>query len=260
MISSLFLRIRSQLAGGWLSRPHDHFPKLFSSRFWINYPYLLPYAILAIITLIGFLLVALYLKEVSNFLGKLHYNLFLISYQQTVTGGYFSRVAKWRRSGDDDASVPLLQPSDSESDIQTTDADEAPVPLKDLLNLKILIPVISYTYLCSLEAASSAILTLFMAMPVDIGGLGLPPRKIGYVMGMYDLVSGIFQIVMFGRLVRRFGVNAVFLSAISSFIFMYGLPPVMNLIVRRNGHSCLVWVVLGCQLSATMVMELGFGT
>ena len=144
--------------------------------------------------------------------------------------------------------------------IQSTDVNEEPVPLKDLLNIKVLTPIISYICLCSLEAASSAIEPLFLAMPIDIGGLGLRPRGIGYILSIYNLLNGIFQIVIFGRLVRRFSVKTmVFLAAISAFIPIYALSPVMNLIARRNGLSYIVWVVLGCQLSACSVMGLGFG-
>ena len=233
---------------------------MFSSRFWINYPYFLPYAILAIIMVIGFIVVAVYLNEVGEFLGKLLCKVILISYRQTVRGGYFSHITTLRRRGDDDVSEPLLGSSrPSGSGIQTTDVNEEPVPLKDLLNIKVLIPIISYTYLSSLQAASNAIQPLFLAMPVDIGGLGLHPREIGYILSMYNLFNGIFQIVIFGRLVRRFGVKVVFLAAISAFIPIYALSPVMSLIVRRNGFSYIVWVVLGCQLSACSVMELGFG-
>ena len=183
------------------------------------------------------------------------------SFQQTVRGGYFGHITPLRRRGDDDASEPLLGSSRaSGSGIQTTDHNEEPVPLKDLLNIKVLIPVISFAYLSSLGAALAAIQPLFLAMPINIGGLGLRPRQIGYVLGMYNLFDGVFQIVMFGRLVRRFGVKAVFLTAISTSIIIYGLWPVMNLIVRRNGFSYLVWVVLGCQLLACSVMGLGYGT
>ena len=131
--------------------------------------------------------------------------------------------------------------------------------MKDLLNIKILIPVISYVCLCSLEAASSAIQPLFLAMPIGIGGLGLRPREIGYILGTFDIFNAAFQIVMLGRLVGRFGVKTIFLVAISALIPIYALSPVMNLIVRRNGFSYIVWVVLGCQLSACCVMELGYG-
>ena len=149
--------------------------------------------------------------------------------------------------------------SESTSGIPTTDNEE-PVPLKQLLNLKILIPVTSYVYLASLQAASNAIQPLFLAMSVDIGGLGLTPRSVGYILGTYGLVNGIFQIVVLGRLIRRFGVKVIFITSISAFIPMWALSPIMNLLVRRNGFSHFVWVVLCSQLFASLVMELGYGT
>jgi MFS family permease len=136
---------------------------------------------------------------------------------------------------------------------------EEPVPLKDLLNAKVLIPVTSYVYLAFLHVSSNAIQPLFLAMPVEIGGLGLTSRNVGYILGTYGFANSIFQIVMLGRLIRRFGVKTIFVTAISAFIPMYTLSPVMNLLVRRNGFSYLIWVVLGLQLSASLVMELGFG-
>jgi len=228
-----------EVVGGSLARPHDHFPEMFSSQFWINYPYFLPYAILTIFSVIGVVVVTLYLNE-------------------TVRGGYFDHLTTaLRRRGDDDASEPLLGASGS--GIQTTDVNEEPVPLKDLLNIRVLMPVISYACLCSLQSGSTAIQPLFLAMPIDIGGLGLPSRQIGYILGTFHICNGIFQVVMLGRLVGRFGVKAVFLAAMSAFIPIYALSPVMNLIVRRNGFSYIVWVVLGCQLLACSVMELGNG-
>jgi len=143
--------------------------------------------------------------------------------------------------------------------MSTTDFNEEPVPLRHLINLKALIPVTSYVCLSSLQVASNAIQPLFLAMPVDIGGLGLTSRNVGYILGTYGFASSIFQIVMLGRLVRRFGVKSVFVSSMSAFIPIYLFSPVMNLLVRRNGFSYAVWVILGCQLSASLVMELGYG-
>jgi MFS family permease len=180
-----------------------------------------------------------------------------ISHQQTVTGGYFGPVTTLRR--DDDVSEPLLgSPRTSTSGIPTTDNEE-PVPLKHLLNFRVLIPVTSYVYLASLQAASNAIQPLFLAMPVDIGGLGLTSRNVGYILGTYGFANGIFQVIMLGRLIRRFGVKAIFVTSISAFIPMHAVSPIRNLLVRRNGFSHFVWVVLGFQLLASLVMELGYG-
>jgi len=224
------------LIGGWLARPHDHFPETFISHIWIKYPYFLPCAVWAVVAFIGAAVTTVYLNE-------------------TVRGGYFNRVTRRSRRGDD--SEPLL--GSSHSEISTTDFQEEPVPLRQLLNFRVLIPVTCYVCLASLHAGSNAIQPLFLAMPVNIGGLSLPSRDVGYILGTYGIANSICQLLMLGRLVRRFGVKAVFVTSISAFIPIYALSPIMNILVRRNGFSYVVWVVLVCQLSASLVMELGYG-
>lgn len=200
---------------------------------------------------------AAYLKEVGKIFGTTAVKLILISsHQQTVTGGYFDRSIRLERG---DASEPLLGSSRTSASEDPITGLEQPVPLRHLLNFRVLIPVASYVCLASLHAGSNAIQPLFLAMPVNIGGLGLPSRNVGYILGTYGFANSMFQLVMLGRLVRRFGVKAVFVTSISAFIPIYSLSPIMNLLVRRNGFSYLIWVVLGCQLSASLVMELGYG-
>ena len=227
---------------------------MFSSHIWIKYPYFLPYAVMVVITIMALVITTAFLNEVSKFLGKRRSDGDL---QQTVTGGYFDRNSTPKR--DDDASEPLLGSSGTSTSGIPTTGNEEPVPLRQLLNLKILIPVTSYVYLASLQSAWNAIQPLFLAMSVDIGGLGLTSRNVGYVLGTYGFVNGIFQVVMLGRLIRRFGVKVIFVTSISAFIPIYALCPIMNLLVRRNGFSHFVWVVLGFQLLASLLMELGYG-
>ena len=71
------------------------------------------------------------------------------------------------------------------------DVNEESVSFKHLLNPKVLIPVTSQP--------------LFLAMPVNIDGLGLTSRNVGYILGTYGFANSIFQIVVLGRLIRRFG-------------------------------------------------------
>ena len=153
----------------------------------------------------------------------------------------------------------MLGSSRSGIPIATTDFNGEPVPLRNLLNIEVLLPVLSYAYLASLHAALTAIQPLFLAMAVNIGGLGLSPRSVGYILGIYGFANSFFQLFMLGPLVRRFGVKAVFITSISAFIPIYAASPVMNLLVGNNGFTYVVWIVLGCQLSASLVMELGYG-
>lgn len=153
---------------------------------------------------------------------------------------------------------PLLQPIGLSECAHDPNRD--PVPLSSLIRRKTLIPILNYVSLAALHASSNTIQPLFLSMPVAIGGLALPPHKVGIILGTYGIANSVFQTVMLGRLVRRFGVKAIFVSAITAFVPMFVFPPLMNLLVSSQGFSYVVWIMLGCQLSCSLVMELGYGT
>ncbi|KDR81939.1 hypothetical protein GALMADRAFT_59708 [Galerina marginata CBS 339.88] len=210
--------------GGWLARPHDHFPETFPNTFWVRYPYFLPCLVMACLSMSACWVIFLFLREVVR----------------------------------DADRVPLLS-SNSSTNTQSSDIANEPVPLASLLHSNILIPILNYICLASLHAASNAIQPLFLAMPVAIGGLGLPPRQVGLILGTYGITNSVFQTVMLGRLVRRFGVKTVFVTAIAAFVPMFTFSPLMNLLVSEEGFSYVVWIMLACQLSCSLVMELGYG-
>ncbi|PPQ82379.1 hypothetical protein CVT25_008340 [Psilocybe cyanescens] len=236
--------------GGWLARPRDHFPDVFPGHFWVEYPYLLPCGIMASFAIFASCLVFVFLKEVCS--SPLFLDLQLAQKSmQTVPEGIF-----YMRRQRDGELEPLLCPSDSQP---TRTLNSEPVPLRSLLQWKTLIPLLNYVSIASLHASSNAIQPLFLAMPVTIGGLALPPREIGIILGTYGITNSIFQTVMLGRLVRRFGVKTVFMAAIAAFIPIFAFSPLMNLLVSEEGFSYVVWIMLGCQLSCSLVMELGYG-
>lgn len=156
----------------------------------------------------------------------------------------------------DNEEEPLLHPSDRQV---TKDSNPEPVPLRSLLKWKTLLPLLNYVSIASLHASYNCIQPLFLAMPVPLGGLALPPREVGIILGTYGITNSIFQTVMLGRLVRRFGVKTVFVAAIAAFVPIFAFSPIMNLVVSQRGFSYVVWIMLGCQLSCALIMELGYG-
>jgi hypothetical protein len=54
------------LIGGILSKPHEHYPKVFGNPLWEKYPYLLPCAVVASFTATAFLLTAFFLREARS--------------------------------------------------------------------------------------------------------------------------------------------------------------------------------------------------
>ena len=163
-----------------------------------------------------------------------------------------------RESNESEASESLLG-TDVASQDSPADLSKEPVPLQSLLRRKVLIPIMNYASISSLHAAHSSIQPLFLAMPIQLGGLGLPPRQVGYILGTYGIANSVFQAFMLGRVVHRFGVKSVFVTAIAAFVPTFMFSPLMNILVRGGGFSYILWGMLGLQLSFSLVTELGYG-
>ena len=161
-------------------------------------------------------------------------------------------------SNEPEASEPLLRTDVASQDIPE-DLSKEPVPLQSLLRRKVLIPIMNYTSIAALHAAHNSIQPLFLAMPIQLGGLGLPPRQVGYILGIHGIMNSIFQTFMLGRLVHRFGVKSVFVTAIAAFVPMFTFSPLMNILVRGGGFSYVLWGMLGLQISFSLMTELGYG-
>jgi MFS family permease len=105
----------------------------------------------------------------------------------------------------------------------------------------------------------NALLPLFFAMPIAIGGLGLDPPTIGLTMGIYGASCGLFQGLFFSRIVRRFGERRVFMFGVSTFIPMFAMFPVISMFARQYGLCTPVWILIAVFLSLLSVMDLAYG-
>ena len=150
--------------------------------------------------------------------------------EKTVPGCYFYKHLPKEDELESDFE-PLLPPSNQET---TETAIEDPVPLRDLLNLRVLIPVLNYTSIAFLNASSNAIQPLFLAMPISLGGLEFNSRQIGTVLSAYGAANSVFQTFFLGVLIRKFGLKNIFFTAIVMFLPMFGLSPLMNVVDRKS--------------------------
>ncbi|KAF9560725.1 MFS general substrate transporter [Agrocybe pediades] len=214
------------LIGGSLSRPHERFPKLFSWTFWKEFPYFLPCLVGSAFTLASFLLTLFCFKE----------------------------------------TIPKRRHSDQILDVcEGTKARERksddPVPLRELLVWPILISVSNYVVLAFLNIALCALLPLFLAMPLEIGGLDLDPPAIGYIIGSYGAGSAIFQAFYFAKAVRKFGEKKIFVGGISIFLPVFCLFPFINKAALAFGkESPVVLGLVLLLLSLLAVMDMAYGS
>ncbi|KAF8813393.1 major facilitator superfamily transporter [Phlegmacium glaucopus] len=211
------------LIGGSLSHPHERFPKVFSGSLWKDYPYFLPCLVSSVYVLFAFLIAFFMLKE--------------------------TLPARTSRQ----VSLECCEGSNAHS-------RDKPVPFHKLLVYPVVLSIANYVALAFLNISAAALLPLFLAMPLDIGGLDLSPPVIGYIIGMFGTVDALFQIFYFGPIVRRWGERNVFVAAISTLIPIFLIFPVINFVARGWGPSSLgVWFLLGCLLALLTLLDMAYG-
>jgi len=81
-------------------------------------------------------------------------------------------------------------------------------------------------------------------MPIEIGGLGLSPARIGLILGFYQAFSAFVLVTYFAKVVRYFGERRVFTVAISTSLVLWISFPIMNLWARHFGLSTGVWMLI----------------
>ncbi|KZT33163.1 MFS general substrate transporter [Sistotremastrum suecicum HHB10207 ss-3] len=113
----------------------------------------------------------------------------------------------------------------------------------------------------SSQCHSSPLYPLFLSTPPYLGGLGFDPATIGICLAATGLVNGVFQFMFFGAIQRRFGTITVYRIGLATFCVLFGLCPILNLLVRRNGGTMngFAWALLVVQLSAQIIVSLTWG-
>lgn len=227
------------MIGGSLSRPHERFLRVFSGLFWKEYPYFLPCLATSSTVFIAFVISLFLFKEVCPLYQLNHYSILMSRPTQTAP------IRNSRRS-----------PAECR---EGSNADE-PVPLRELLVYPVVISVSNYVSLAFLNISLNALLPLFLAMPLEIGGLNLSPPIIGYMIGSYGAASAIFYVIYFASIVRRWGERRVFIMAMSTFIPVFSLLPLINFVARGWGQlSFGVCILVGILLILIALMDVEYG-
>ncbi|KAF9532627.1 major facilitator superfamily transporter [Crepidotus variabilis] len=211
------------LVGGSLAKPSGRLPG-FDGQFWEDYPYFLP-----CIATAGSVLLTIFIT--------------LFYFQETTTA--------WRR--------PSRKRSESCDTLVNEASTEEAAGLSALLTKPIIIPIANYVSLAFLNISMNALLPLFMYMPIELGGLGLSPQTIGYVIGGYGAGTGLYQFFFFSALVRRFGTRRMFVMCVSTFIPAFLIFPFISLFAKTWGLGFPVWIGLSSVLLLMFMMDTAYG-
>ncbi|KAG8904028.1 hypothetical protein FRB99_002370 [Tulasnella sp. 403] len=230
------------LIGGFLSRPADKFPTVFTGDFWRAYPYFLPCVTATAICFGAFTIIGFYLEESLPSLRA--QRIFEEKEHQTLNVPRPRRP--WHRR---------LMSSSQETLVETTPER----PLREIFTPKVAMAVGNYCALALLDIAYTALLPLFYATPIEAGGLGFTPQNIGAALGTLGLINGFVQGVFSAKAQRTLGVKTVYYIGLFSYFGVFGIFPLANSIARTQGVNSTIIALMFVQLGLTICCNMSFG-
>jgi len=223
------------IIGGFLAHPVEGFPSLFGKNIFLRkYPYFLPCAIAATFSLIAWLITLLFLKETATGPGVLS----------------VSRIFGPR---------PLKTETLVEQATSRTVEQEQPVALRQLMTRKVLVAASNYATLALVDISRSAIQPVFLATPIELGGLGLPPSRIGNLLSIFGVLNGIIQVFFFAPLHDYLGSKLLFNLGIASALPTFAAFPLLSYLARTQGLTTLVWAVAVAQVFMSIGLSISYG-
>ncbi|KAG2040637.1 MFS multidrug-resistance DHA1 sub-family [Suillus americanus] len=231
------------LVGGLLSRPVEQFPNVFGhSQFLKTYPYFLACAVPATFSALAWIVTFLFLRE---------------TVLTRVTVGRFLR-GKYHQDTTHGPETPTGSSDSLSTEDTVRSANAKPLPLRSLLIPRVIIAAGNYAALSLLDIAFRDVQPLFFATPLEFGGLGLDPPRIGNILAIYGIINGLFQIFFFADMHDRFGSKIIYSTAMAAGIPMVITFPILNAVARVQGLSFMVWAIVGLQLALSMILNLAY--
>ncbi|KAG1780678.1 major facilitator superfamily domain-containing protein [Suillus placidus] len=229
------------LIGGSLSHPADRFPRLFGqSTFLKTHPYFLACAGPALFTALAWLVTYMLLQETVP-----------------TTTSLWSLIRNRCRTilTFEHTKPPQLDRSNSDT-VQGPPDDSKPLPLSALMTPHVLIATLTYATLALFDIALRSLIPVFYATPVNMGGLGLDPPRIGNILAVFGIANGLFQVFFFARLHDRFGTKVVFTCGVASGVPTIIAFPIINTLSRTYGIGATVWFAVGLQLTISIALNM----
>ncbi|KAI4524850.1 MFS general substrate transporter [Schizophyllum commune Loenen D] len=235
--------ILAPIIGGTLSNPVKHFPGVFGNVWLLQrFPYFLPCAVSATISLGVFLFALVYLKETLPSAVK----------QQSKASSNSQEAVNAARNYGTIAD-----------ELQSSPTELAPPPaVKALLRDPYVGKVLAtYAIFGFCDMSLSSLVPIILYSEIQNGGLGFDPLTIGIIMGIWGVFNTIFQLLAAPYLIKRFGPRAMQMTAAVAVALMAVLLPTENCIARQLGHvNGAIMVLLALQYLCLSFTFVGYGT
>ncbi|GAW19401.1 hypothetical protein ANO14919_088870 [Xylariales sp. No.14919] len=118
----------------------------------------------------------------------------------------------------------------------------------------------NYGHVTLLAFAYTAVVPVFWATSVDLGGLSFSPLEISLFMALTGLSQGIWLLAIFLPLQRRLGTNGVLRLCGAAYPFFLASMPVLNAVLRPHTHAGEVtfWILAPIFLSIGPGVSMAF--
>ncbi|KAI0535154.1 major facilitator superfamily transporter [Xylaria digitata] len=118
----------------------------------------------------------------------------------------------------------------------------------------------NYGHVMLLAFAYTAVVPVFWATGVDLGGLGFSPLQISLFMALTGLSQTIWLLIFFPPLQHRLGTNGIMRACGVAYPFFIGSMPILNVVLRRHTHAADVafWILAPTFLSLGPGVSMAF--
>ncbi|KAJ7746327.1 member of major facilitator superfamily multidrug-resistance, DHA1 sub-family [Mycena metata] len=233
--------ILGPVIGGFLAKPAERFPSIFgNNEFLKTHAYFLPCAIPATFSLVAWLVTFLFLKE-------------------TATGPSILTIPRLFRQKDADTTKREVMVETGPSIANSESPDEQPVPLRGLLTRPVIVAASNYAALSLVDIALRAVHPVFLATPIEYGGLGLPTPRIGNLLSIFGVLNGGFQVFFFARLHDYLGSKKTFTLGVALALPTFALFPILSYLASKQGVTLFVWSLALVQVILSIGTSFAYG-
>ncbi|KAF5358825.1 hypothetical protein D9758_008562 [Tetrapyrgos nigripes] len=218
-----------------------------------KYPYFLPCAVPATFSAVAWIVTFMFLKETVRSPISLSQ---LFKFRKSKANVTLQTVA----ASQEPATTTEPANSNDLTKTATIPDDEKPVPLRQLFVPRVFIAAGNYACLSLVDIAYRAIQPLYFSTPVPLGGLGLPPSRIGNILSVFGLLNGVIQIFYFAKFHDRWGSKITYMVGIASTVPIFLTFPILTYLVKTTGEvTTLAWVVVALQILFSILISFSYG-
>lgn len=254
--------ITGPVLGGSLVFKHNPFDRESPNP----YPYLLPNLASAIILMVNFVLMSLFLEEsleeaesLPKFAQKVR-DLFSWLWQFTSShrptylraGGHRYQPIPTRPRSSSDATRDSELDSASEASIPTHHHEE--LTREEIFNRDMVLLLITYLIFALVNVSFNSLYPIFAQAPEPVGR-SLTPQEIGLSLGFSGVVTIVFQICIFGKLRDKMGNKWSYRAGLLGFVISFVLMPLIGYKDGKEGHLTGKSALLAVELCFVLLIK-----